>query len=94
MSSNIPMAREIIQMVLAICNLDAVTRRHLHRALALMTRAKPIRRAPAKRTKIDPPTRRKVHNLAHINEMTIHEIADATGLRNSGRVSEILNRKR
>ena len=29
-----------------------------------------------------------------LNEMTMHEIADATGLRNSGRVSEILNRKR
>ena len=33
--SDIPQARNVITMILQTCNLDAVTRRYLHKALGL-----------------------------------------------------------
>jgi len=91
--SDVPKAREIILTVLKMFDLDPAVRRYLHKALALMTREKAIRRARGVRTKISADTRRKIHNMA-LTEMTMHEIAEHTGVHNIGRVSEVLNRKR
>jgi hypothetical protein len=91
--SDIPKAREILLTTLQMFDLDPVVRRRIHAALALMTREKAIRRAKGSRSNLDNPTRRKIRNLS-LTDMTMHEIADAVGLHNIGRVSEVLNRKR
>ena len=91
--SDIPRAREIIEAILKIVELNPIVRRELHKALALMTREKHIRRARGTRCKIDVSMRRKIRNLS-LTDMTMHEIADQVGLHNIGRVSEVLNRKR
>jgi hypothetical protein len=91
--SNIPKARAIIEGILKTADLDPVVRRQLHAAHMLMTREPAVRRARGAKTKIDRKTRRRVEVLA-ATDMTMHEIAHATGLRNAGRVSEVLNGKR
>lgn len=58
----------------------------------LMTRKSPVRRMPAKRTKITPSIRATVKRLAK-TDLHLHEIGQKVGL-NPGRVSEILNDKR
>jgi len=62
-------------------------------AEALTVRASPVRRAPAEWGFISSDQRDKVLDLAETN-MTMHEIAEQVGLRNGGRVSEILRGKR
>lgn len=57
-------------------------------------RASPIRRAPVERIEIDDDIRAEVIDLAKHRKMTMHDIARKVGLRNGGRVSEILNDKR
>jgi hypothetical protein len=52
-----------------------------------------VRRAPAHPTKITAEMRREIRRLANTTEMTLHEISEVVGVRNIGRVSEVLNGK-
>jgi len=64
-------------------------------ALRNMTREKPVHHAIGKRVKLDAVLKSKVRKLANTNpDVTYHEIANLTGIRNTGRISEILTRKR
>jgi hypothetical protein len=74
-------------------DLPADVKRLLEQALLLMKRDRPIRRAPAVRTRIDRDMRHQMFRL-NASDLTIHEIANEVGVRNSGRVSEVLNGKR
>ena len=58
-----------------------------------MTREKPVRRAKAKRVRITAAIRREIHRLANTG-MTMFEIAQVTGVRNQGRVSDVLAGRR
>lgn len=54
----------------------------------------PIRRAsPQNHLRATPELRRSIQRLA-VSDLTMHDIADAVGVRNIGRVSEVLNGKR
>lgn len=83
--SDIPSAREDLRRALIL----------LRRALSNMTRAKATRRAKTIRHPISEKEKALVIRLSqkHPN-MTIHQIANRAGLRNSGRVSEILQGRR
>jgi predicted XRE-type DNA-binding protein len=59
----------------------------------MMMRDKPIRRAKGMRVKITPALRKQVIALSKTG-MSQHQITSKVGLRNSGRVSEILRKKR
>jgi len=63
------------------------------KAEALTVRASPVRRAPMEMEFISSDMREAVIDLAE-TEMTMHQIAEQVGLRNGGRVSEILRGKR
>ena len=58
-----------------------------------MRRDRPVRRAPATRRPITRVIRQQIHVLSG-TDLTEHEIANEVGIRNSGRVSEVLNGKR
>jgi hypothetical protein len=73
--------------------MDLVPRDLIEQALALMYRERPVRRAPAKTISITNGVRREIMRLAR-TRMTMNEIARVTGVRNQGRVSEVLNGKR
>jgi hypothetical protein len=73
--------------------MDSNARRYCRMALRLMTRAKAVRRAPSKHARITADQKRRVRQL-HFSDLTVHEIANATGLPNGGRVSEILGGRR
>jgi hypothetical protein len=81
--SEIVKAREMIQ----------ASRHLLDLAVSLMTREPAVKKAPAKRIKITEAIRTQVKALAAEGK-TNHQIAEIVGLRNGGRVSEILNGKR
>ena len=68
-------------------------RKHIKAALKLMTRSSPVRRVAGRKQYISPTLKRKIRKLARTG-LTEHEIANVVGLRNNGRVSEVLNRKR
>lgn len=91
--SDIPQARLILEQVLEDDEIDLRARRRIHRALALLHREKCVRRAPPRYIRITERARETVRRLAH-TKMTCNEIAAAAGLRNGGRVSEILHGKR
>jgi hypothetical protein len=74
-------------------DLPADVKRLLEQALLLMKRDRPVRRAPATRRPITHIIRRQIHVLSG-TDLTEHEIANEVGIRNSGRVSEVLNGKR
>jgi hypothetical protein len=64
-------------------------------AMRLMTREPPIRKGTKHRkVPVTPAMRVEILRLARDPNLTIHEIGNRVGLRNSGRVSEILNGKR
>lgn len=90
--SNIPHARELVSGVLqsARSNLTPEERADLRNALRLMTRRSPMRRAPTERIEVTRKMKKKIVKLARDTEMTNHDIAIAVGLRNGGRVSEVL----
>ena len=89
--SSVPTARSIISTILLFYpDLPKDVKDLLQQALALMTREKQIRRAPAVRIRINRDMRRKMHVL-NASDLTVHEIADQVGVRNGGRVSEVLN---
>lgn len=91
--SDIPRAREILAGLLAYDGLDPTAADAVKKALSMMTREEPIRRARAKAVKITPAVRAQVKDLNRAG-IPQAEIAQLTGLRNGGRVSEILNWKR
>ena len=91
--SNIPLARKLITMVLANTK-DRSSRMILNQALGLMVRVQPCRRAARQQRPINAKMRRKVIALARDNDLTLHQIANMTGLRSSGRVSDVLHGKR
>ena len=105
--SDVPQARD--ELEIALNRLDDLqewvngTQRHIDltrqqvvRALSLMTREPAVRCAKRKHhVRITKELIREVISLAQNSpDMTIHDIADVVGLRNSGRVSEILTGKR
>jgi hypothetical protein len=94
MSSDIPRARQILERALSYTDLNIV-RGEIRHALSFMTRVSAIRRAPAQRVVITAAKRKRIKKLARsYPRATQHQIADAIGLRNSGRVSEVLHGKR
>jgi hypothetical protein len=93
LGSDIPLARAHLYEAVAYCVMDATARRHCLTALSLMSRRSAVRRAPVHQQRITPEQKRRVRALQH-SEMTMHEIANAVGLANGGRVSEIMTHKR
>jgi hypothetical protein len=91
--SDIPRARAILESVLRNYQLPQAAQLSIAKALSLMQRDPPIRRARAKTVKITPAIRARVRKLAG-EGYSQAEIARAVGLPNAGRVSEILNGKR
>ena len=90
--SDIPKARGLLHEIERMTNLQQI-RAQVRRALFHMVRAPRIRRAPSKPTNITPQVRKYIFKLARTDH-TIHEIANLTGVRNTGRISEVLNGKR
>jgi hypothetical protein len=88
-SSNIPFARACLVLALKECRMDATARRYCKLALANMTRAPAVRRAPRKQTRITAAQKHAVRSLQH-TDLTGTEIANRVGLANIGRVSEIM----
>ena len=85
--SNIPKARELLRTGMKLKDWD-----YVRAALALMTRAKAIRRARQKQGKITDAQKREARRiLLQEPDTHMHEIANRTGIRNSGRISEIAN---
>jgi hypothetical protein len=92
--SNIPLARILIQEIMVDYALHPDCKKKLRRVLRLMKRVPYCRRAPAKRRVIDKHLRRRVKLLLDNTDMTMHEIANRTGLRSGGRISEVAHGKR
>jgi len=93
--SNVPLARTLLKELVAEYQFDPIAKRRFSRILRLMTRVPYKRRAASKRQVIDKPLRRRIKRLAHYNpDMTEHEIANAVGLRSSGRISEVIHNLR
>lgn len=90
--SNIPLARELLFEALEERR-DERVRDLINQALEEMFREKPVRFAPSKRVAITGSVRREIERLAR-TKLTMVEIARMTGVRNQGRVSEVLNGKR
>lgn len=91
--SDIPRARELIEEALDLGTMDPEARQLIGEALELMYRERPVRRAPAKPVRLTYDVRREIHRLAR-TKLTMNEIARMTGVRNQGRISEVLNGKR
>jgi hypothetical protein len=91
--SDIPRARELLEAVLRNYQLPAGSEVTISKALKLMTREPAIRRARGVETKITPAIRKRVKEL-NAGGVPQADIAHQVGLRNAGRVSEILNGKR
>ena len=87
------MAKAVAKQEAAMKLLEEAKELH-EQALVLTYRQSPVRRAPVERVEIDDDIRAEVFDLAKRKKMTMHEIALEVGLRNGGRVSEILNGKR
>ena len=89
-SSDIPRARQLLLTGIELGDWD-----YVEAALPLMVRAKPVRRARTKQKPITSAQIAACKRIARLEPDTHeHEIANRTGLPNSGRVSEILNGKR
>lgn len=96
--SDIPRARRLLyearqHLTLAERELAHVGSKLLQ-AATLLDREPQARRVKGKHVPITPKLRRAVIDLAANTKLTQEEIAQATGLRNAGRVSEILSGKR
>jgi DNA-binding NarL/FixJ family response regulator len=81
--SDIIEARELIDTAIRL----------LQRATKMMLREPAIKKAPARYVRITDAIRAQVRALAAEGKSN-HDIAEQVGLRNGGRVSEILNGKR
>lgn len=91
--SNIPRARELVYQVIQRID-DKNLKQKLINALGMMTREKYIRNAHPVHQLITDRMKRRVHRLNSNLNLTQTDIARKVGLRNAGRVSEILNEKR
>lgn len=96
MSSDVPLARRLVLgIAIQLKNREPFAHDVLMEAHRLMVRQKPIRKA---RSKAQPLTREmkfRVRELAaDWPDMTYQMIAEETGIRSVGRISEILNGKR
>jgi hypothetical protein len=91
MRANVPRAREMLTAILPVCTQP--TRGVIMQAIALMTRASPVNRAAPKAVHIDAKTRAAVHKMKAAGKSN-HEIAEALGLHNGGRVTDILRGER
>jgi ribosomal protein L13 len=69
---------------------DAMTAR----AVKMMVRKSPVRRANARRVFITDDMEQSIHAMAKDPRLTMHDIGIKVGLRNGGRVSEVLTGKR
>jgi hypothetical protein len=87
-------ARMLIATVMDECVIDARARSLLEVALNETWRAPSVRQAPKLPMRITDEVKTQVRALAYSTDMTMGQIADRVGLRNQGRVSEILNGKR
>jgi len=89
-SSDVPKARQLLLIGLELEDWD-----YVEAALPLMVRARAVRRARPKQKPITQAQIAACKRIARLEPNThVHEIANRTGLPNSGRVSEILNDKR
>jgi hypothetical protein len=89
--SNIPKAREILNTALNnYPNAPREVRLAIARALELMVRAPACKKTPPVEVRITRQMRARIYKLARA-KLSHHKIANAVGLPNSGRVSEILN---
>ena len=91
--SNIPRARETIEYVIQRIT-DHKLKTLLVEALSMMKREPYVRRAHMKKEVITDEQVRRVYELVPDLNVNYHQIANATGLGNGGRVSEILTGKR
>jgi hypothetical protein len=87
--SNVPFARSCILLAINECHMDRKARDYCLKALRWMHRRKAVRRSPAKGRRITADQKRRVKAMVH-SELSQHEIANAVGITNSGRVSEIM----
>jgi hypothetical protein len=87
-------ARSLILTVIDECAIDARAKSLLELALNETWRAPSVRQAPKLRMQISDEVKAQVRSLAYSTDMTMGQIADRVGLRNQGRVSEILSGKR
>lgn len=98
--SNIPRARDALYRALNLLAIlrngkcdDVLTDAGLEICNALddMAREPAIRRAARQTIEIDRKTKARIKKLARDKSLTLHQIASATGVRSSGRVSEVLH---
>jgi len=88
--SDCPRARICLGYALE-CDMDDAARMYVMRALALLYRRRAVRRAPDRAQRITAEQKRKVRSLKYALEYTYHDIANLTGVNNTGRISEIMN---
>ena len=89
--SNIPKARELLNVALNnYPNAPREVRLAMARALELMVRAPACKKTAPVEVRITPKMRMRIRQLARAR-LSHHKIANAVGLPNGGRVSEILN---
>jgi ribosomal protein L13 len=69
---------------------DALTKQ----AVKMMVRKSPVRRANARKVTITNDMQEQIHAMAKDRRLTMHDIGIKVGLRNGGRVSEVLTGKR
>jgi hypothetical protein len=93
MSSNIPQARELVKSVLRAGDISPWSRKQLRAALGMMTRDTPNKLAKPRRITITKAMKVKIFSMAR-KGVAHHDIANAVGLRNTGRVSEVLSGRR
>ena len=93
--SSVPTARQILHNIkLFFPHLPKDVMMLIDQALDLMTREAAVRRAAPRYKKITKSIRKQVMELKEDPNYTDHQIANETGLRNAGRVSEIHTGKR
>lgn len=91
--SNIPGARQLLLHALDPKMSPRMVRTHIRAALANMTRVPAVTHARGRKVKVTFVMRQRIHVLAKLG-WTQAEIARKVGLRNAGRVSEILHGKK
>ena len=93
--SEVPRARDYLHRARRMhkAEMSSAVYRLIGKALSYMTRRKQVRRAPPVRRPVTPLVRKGILQLAPTT-LTMTQIARRVGLRNGGRVSEVLNPKK
>ena len=92
--SDIPRAREIIELAARLLDPNDPARAMLQVALPMLTREAPVRRAPTQKRKMTARLKAQIcayarqNPAAHLSDIAVHFNV------NQGRVSEVLNGKR